>query len=112
MSATELPPHLLGIKSKGLGVCGWILFSFSFLSMVITFPISIWMCLKIIKEYERAVVFRLGRIQADKAKGPPGMTLQLLVIRIMGTCTQVSVTFLNMSNFQRGSLLRRLGHFK
>jgi hypothetical protein len=25
---------------------------------------------QIIKEYERAVVFRLGRIQADKAKGP------------------------------------------
>uniref|UniRef100_A0A2K6N6R0 Podocin n=1 Tax=Rhinopithecus bieti TaxID=61621 RepID=A0A2K6N6R0_RHIBE len=42
----------------------------SFLLVIITFPISIWMCLKIIKEYERAVVFRLGRIQADKAKGP------------------------------------------
>ncbi|TKC52456.1 hypothetical protein EI555_012604 [Monodon monoceros] len=77
MSATELPPHLLGIKSKGLGVCGWILFSFSFLSMVITFPISIWMCLKIIKEYERAVVFRLGRIQADKAKGPPDVFVKV-----------------------------------
>eukprot|EP00070_Physeter_catodon_P046569 XP_028353463.1 stomatin-like protein 3 isoform X2 [Physeter catodon] len=38
--------------------------------MIITFPISIWMCLKIIKEYERADVFQLGRIQADKAKGP------------------------------------------
>ena len=48
MSVTELPPHFLGIKSKGLGVCGWILFSFSFLLMIITFPISIWMCLKVI----------------------------------------------------------------
>ncbi|XP_049634429.1 stomatin-like protein 3 [Suncus etruscus] len=62
--------HFLGTNSKGLGVCGWILFSLSLLLMIITFPISIWMCLKIIKEYERAVVFRLGRIQADKAKGP------------------------------------------
>ncbi|XP_059852070.1 stomatin-like protein 3 [Delphinus delphis] len=81
MSATELPPHLLGIKSRGLGVCGWILFLFSFLSMVITFPISIWMCLKIIKEYERAVVFRPGRIQADKAKGP-GLILVLPCIDV------------------------------
>lgn len=102
VSVTGLPPsRYLGIKSKGLGVCGWILLFLSFLLMVITFPISIWMCLKvipwetdwslcvswwtintkcspfisqIIKEYERAVVFRLGRIQADKAKGP-GITL-------------------------------------
>ncbi|XP_023981586.2 LOW QUALITY PROTEIN: stomatin-like protein 3 [Physeter macrocephalus] len=44
--------------------------------MIITFPISIWMCLKIIKEYERADVFQLGRIQADKAKGP-GLILVL-----------------------------------
>uniref|UniRef100_A0A452V064 Stomatin like 3 n=1 Tax=Ursus maritimus TaxID=29073 RepID=A0A452V064_URSMA len=72
--ASLLPPHFLGISSKRLGVCGWILFSLSLLLMIITFPISIWMCLKIIKEYERAVVFRLGRIQADKARGP-GRTL-------------------------------------
>ncbi|XP_036687744.1 stomatin-like protein 3 [Balaenoptera musculus] len=49
--------------------------------MIITFPISIWMCLKIIKEYERAVVFRLGRIQADKAKGP-GLILVLPCIDV------------------------------
>ncbi|KAM9049836.1 LOW QUALITY PROTEIN: stomatin-like protein 3 [Megaptera novaeangliae] len=67
--------NLVGVKSKGLGVGGWILFSFSFLLMIITFPISIWMCLKIIKEYKRAVVFRLA-IQADKAKGP-GLILVL-----------------------------------
>uniref|UniRef100_A0A2K5M843 Podocin n=1 Tax=Cercocebus atys TaxID=9531 RepID=A0A2K5M843_CERAT len=58
------------VGHKRLGVCGWLLFSLKKKKMIITFPISIWMCLKIIKEYERAVVFRLGRIQADKAKGP------------------------------------------
>ncbi|XP_027829694.2 stomatin-like protein 3 [Ovis aries] len=73
--------NLVGIKSKGLGVCGWILLFLSFLLMVITFPISIWMCLKIIKEYERAVVFRLGRIQADRAKGP-GLILILPCIDV------------------------------
>ncbi|MBW00851.1 Stomatin-like protein 3, partial [Eschrichtius robustus] len=35
----------------------------------------------IIKEYERAVVFRLGRIQADKAKGP-GLILVLPCIDV------------------------------
>ncbi|XP_044925508.1 stomatin-like protein 3 [Mustela putorius furo] len=70
-----------GISSKGLGVCGWILFSLSLLLMIITFPVSIWMCLKIIKEYERAVVFRLGRIQADKARGP-GLILVLPCIDV------------------------------
>ncbi|KAM6945920.1 stomatin-like [Aplochiton taeniatus] len=35
-----------------------------------TFPFSIWMCVKIVKEYERAVIFRLGRITDRKPKGP------------------------------------------
>ncbi|XP_047410242.1 stomatin-like protein 3 [Sciurus carolinensis] len=81
-SITGLPfSSFLGINKKQLGVCGWILFSLSLLLMIITFPISIWMCLKIIKEYERAVVFRLGRIQADKAKGP-GLILVLPCIDV------------------------------
>uniref|UniRef100_A0A8C0XKD5 Band 7 domain-containing protein n=1 Tax=Castor canadensis TaxID=51338 RepID=A0A8C0XKD5_CASCN len=73
--------YIRGINKNQLGVCGWILFSLSLLLMIITFPISIWMCLKIIKEYERAVVFRLGRIQAGKAKGP-GLILVLPCIDV------------------------------
>uniref|UniRef100_A0A8C6JST7 Uncharacterized protein n=1 Tax=Melopsittacus undulatus TaxID=13146 RepID=A0A8C6JST7_MELUD len=55
---------------EGICVCGWILVSFSFLLVLITFPISIWACVKVIREYERAVVFRLGHILSKKAKGP------------------------------------------
>ncbi|XP_074045487.1 stomatin-like protein 3 isoform X1 [Macrotis lagotis] len=62
--------------SKTIGACGWFLVCLSFLLMLITFPFSVWMCLKVVKEYERAVVFRLGRIQAKKAKGP-GLILVL-----------------------------------
>ncbi|XP_038230245.1 stomatin isoform X1 [Dermochelys coriacea] len=54
----------------GLGVCGWLLVIFSFLFILITFPVSIWLCIKIIKEYERAIIFRLGRIGRGGAKGP------------------------------------------
>ncbi|XP_061459747.1 stomatin isoform X2 [Rhineura floridana] len=54
----------------GLGLCGWILVIFSFFLVVVTCPISIWLCIKIVKEYERAIIFRLGRILRGGAKGP------------------------------------------
>uniref|UniRef100_A0A8B9F7Z2 Stomatin like 3 n=1 Tax=Amazona collaria TaxID=241587 RepID=A0A8B9F7Z2_9PSIT len=57
-------------EQEGIGVCGWILVSFSFLLVLITFPISIWACVNVIREYEHAVVSRLGRILSKKAKGP------------------------------------------
>ncbi|XP_053940053.1 stomatin-like protein 3 isoform X2 [Cuculus canorus] len=62
--------HLVADRREGIGVCGWILVSLSFLLVLITFPISIWACIKVIREYERAVVFRLGRVLSKKAKGP------------------------------------------
>ncbi|NWV40250.1 STOM protein, partial [Grantiella picta] len=57
-------------NATGLGLCGWILVITSLVFTVLTFPISIWMCIKIIKEYERAIIFRLGRILKGGAKGP------------------------------------------
>ncbi|GAA6084191.1 stomatin-like, partial [Tachysurus ichikawai] len=54
----------------GLGFCGWIIVALSTFFTVLFFPITIGFNLKIIKEYERAVIFRLGRITAKKPKGP------------------------------------------
>uniref|UniRef100_A0A8C9G0N9 Uncharacterized protein n=1 Tax=Pavo cristatus TaxID=9049 RepID=A0A8C9G0N9_PAVCR len=68
-------------RREGIGVCGWILVSVSFLLVLITFPISIWACIKVVREYERAVVFRLGRILSKKAKGP-GECMQFYSIRM------------------------------
>lgn len=31
----------------GLGICGWILVYVSFFLVIITFPLSIWMCIKV-----------------------------------------------------------------
>jgi len=42
----------------------------SILLMVCTFPISMFFCIKVIQEYERAVIFRLGRIKKGGAVGP------------------------------------------
>ncbi|XP_012662016.1 erythrocyte band 7 integral membrane protein-like isoform X1 [Otolemur garnettii] len=61
---------------RSFGPCGWILVAVSFLVTLITFPISMWLCIKIIKEYERAIIFRLGHILQGGAKGP-GMVFVL-----------------------------------
>jgi len=46
------------------------LFSFfAYLLLLITFPISIFFSIKVIKDYERAVVFRLGRLLPSKGQG-------------------------------------------
>ena len=50
------------------GFCHIVLHGFSLLLVVLTFPISLFVCLKIVAEYERAVIFRLGRLVG--AKGP------------------------------------------
>lgn len=44
--------------------------------MFITFPISIFMCLIILQEYQRAVILRLGRLRPGGARGP-GMVFVL-----------------------------------
>ena len=38
--------------------------------VIITLPISIWGCVKVVQEYERAVIFRLGRLLTGGARGP------------------------------------------
>merc|ERR1712212_780625 len=49
---------------------GVLLTFFSYLLVFITLPLSIWGCIKVVQEYERAVIFRLGRLKSGGAKGP------------------------------------------
>ncbi|XP_012730669.1 stomatin (EPB72)-like 3a [Fundulus heteroclitus] len=53
-----------------LGCFGWLLVIISLLFIAVTFPVTLFMCVKIVKEYERAVIFRLGRLSDRKPKGP------------------------------------------
>uniref|UniRef100_A0AC35TQW8 PHB domain-containing protein n=1 Tax=Rhabditophanes sp. KR3021 TaxID=114890 RepID=A0AC35TQW8_9BILA len=57
------------IKNE-FGICGWILTILSYLIIFITIPISAFMCIKVVQEYERAVIFRLGRLLPGGARGP------------------------------------------
>lgn len=57
-------------NKRGLGACEWILVTLSTFFTLLIFPFTIFFSLKIVQEYERAVIFRLGRITARKPKGP------------------------------------------
>ena len=50
----------------------------SFVLIVVTFPFSLCLCFKVVQEYERAVIFRLGRLVSGGAKGP-GMLIMNLI---------------------------------
>jgi erythrocyte band 7 integral membrane protein len=56
-------------ESQGFGCCDYVLIGLSYVIGVIFFPIFFLMSIKIVKEYERAVIMRLGRINGG-AKGP------------------------------------------
>ncbi|XP_032426245.1 erythrocyte band 7 integral membrane protein-like [Xiphophorus hellerii] len=57
-------------SDSDIGMFGWVLVGLSLLLVLVTFPLSIWMCFKIVQEYERAIIFRLGRIVKGGDKGP------------------------------------------
>ncbi|KFD54853.1 hypothetical protein M514_04287, partial [Trichuris suis] len=63
------PPYL-GEKENELGFCHWILIVLSWFLLIATFPFSLFFCLTVVKEYERAVIFRLGRLLPGGARGP------------------------------------------
>jgi len=50
--------------------CAGIVTVLSYIIIFLTLPISIWGCVKVVQEYERAVIFRLGRLRSGRAKGP------------------------------------------
>ncbi|CAF3951061.1 unnamed protein product [Rotaria magnacalcarata] len=56
--------------NDGIGACGWILVVLSYILVGLTVPFSLCLCIKVVQEYERAVILRLGRIIPGGAKGP------------------------------------------
>ena len=57
-------------EHTGYGCCDYMLIGLSYVIGFIFLPIFIVLSIKIIKEYERAVIMRLGRIASGGAKGP------------------------------------------
>ena len=55
---------------EGPGLFAHILTLLSLLLIIISLPISLLWVVKVVQEYERAVIFRLGRLIRGGAKGP------------------------------------------
>ncbi|CAB4069868.1 STOM [Lepeophtheirus salmonis] len=55
---------------EGPGCCALLLALVSVLLIIATLPLSLCMCIKVVQEYERSVIFRLGRLRKGGAKGP------------------------------------------
>lgn len=56
--------------SESGGCCDYVLIIISWIVIIFTMPFSLCLCFKVVQEYERAVIFRLGRIVSGGAKGP------------------------------------------
>merc|ERR1719461_242361 len=52
------------------GLCAVLITVLSLLLVILTFPLSLLVTVKVVKEYERAVIFRLGRLLSGGARGP------------------------------------------
>ncbi|XP_062579641.1 mechanosensory protein 2-like [Saccostrea cucullata] len=57
-------------RDGDLGTCGYILWGLSAFILVITFPFSLCYAIRVVQEYERAILFRLGRVVPGGPKGP------------------------------------------
>jgi len=69
--ANANPAIDLSGESASYGFCGTCLLIFSVLITGILFPFgACFLVIKVVTEYERAVLFRLGRLQSGGAKGP------------------------------------------
>ena len=64
----------------------------SYIIVVFTFPISLFFCIKVVQEYERAVIFRLGRNLSGGAKGP-GLFFILPCVDDITTVDLRTITF-------------------
>ncbi|XP_016317745.1 podocin-like [Sinocyclocheilus anshuiensis] len=65
---TEGPGEAL--KKRYLGICELLLIVLVLSVVIFFFPISIWFCVKIVREHERAVKFRLGHLLQKSPRGP------------------------------------------
>ena len=55
---------------EGPGLCANLLTMASVILILVTFPLSLLFTVKVVQEYERAVIFRLGRLLSGGASGP------------------------------------------
>ena len=68
---------------EGPGICTHLLTIASVLLIMVTFPLSLLFTVKVVQEYERAVIFRLGRLLNGGSKGPGNAAQQCLYLSLV-----------------------------
>merc|ERR1712098_916965 len=48
----------------------------------LTFPLTVFFCIRIVAEYERAVIFRLGRVKKNGASVGPGLFWDSVTVQV------------------------------
>ena len=61
---------VISVCEEGPGICALIMTIGSLLLIVVSLPLSLLFVVKVVQEYERAVIFRLGRLLSGGARGP------------------------------------------
>ena len=67
------PPRVMGREDdaeNANGCCHVFLMVLSWLLVICFFPLSLFFTIKVVQEYERAIIFRLGRLAPGGAQGP------------------------------------------
>jgi erythrocyte band 7 integral membrane protein len=54
-----------------------ILIGFCWMFVIVTFPLSLFLCIDVVGEYQRAVIFRLGRLMSGPSGKGPGLYFTL-----------------------------------
>jgi len=65
---------------EGPGLCALLITLLSCLLIIVSLPLSLCCVIKVVQEYERAVIFRLGRLLSGGARGPGQCHLLLLML--------------------------------
>ncbi|XP_060934676.1 podocin [Limanda limanda] len=76
-----------GLRRMDLGVFEWLLMAFALALVLLFLPLSIWFCFKVVREHERAVIFRLGHLLRERPRGP-GL---LFYLPLLDVCHKVDI---------------------
>ncbi|XP_060654447.1 band 7 protein AGAP004871 [Drosophila nasuta] len=67
---TNIHRNVKTTENQPRGIWETIFIAISYILVIVFFPISVFMCLVVLQEYQRAVVLRLGRLRPGGPKGP------------------------------------------
>ncbi|XP_070614297.1 stomatin-like [Erythrolamprus reginae] len=70
---TQRNPDALNLEEnfeENYSLCEWILIILMHIFVILTFPLTIWMSIQVVMQYQRLVIFRLGHIRKGGSKGP------------------------------------------